>query len=72
MAGQHTENLFRRFKGQIVAIKTVSGGAHEGRVTEATNDYVCLIEGHEADATEVFVFYKSVESAVLVQDTSRR
>ena len=26
MAGQHTENLFRRFKGEQVSIKTVSGG----------------------------------------------
>ena len=32
MAGQHIENLFRRFKGEKVNIKTISGGIYEGRV----------------------------------------
>ena len=42
MAGQHIENLFRRFKGEVVDVKTVSGGIYAGRVVEVTNDYVCL------------------------------
>ena len=47
MAGQHTENLFRRFKGEAVSIKTVSGGLYEGRVTEITND--SPLGGRETD-----------------------
>ena len=33
MAGQHMENLFRRFKGEVVDVKTVSGGIYAGRIT---------------------------------------
>ena len=61
MAGQHIENLFRRFKGEIVDVKTVSGGIYSGRVVEVTNDYVCLTETSGAPGQQVFVTFGSVE-----------
>lgn len=62
MAGQHLENLFRRFKGEVVDIKTVSGGIYSGRVVEITNDYVCLTETSGAPGQQVFVAFSAVES----------
>ena len=62
MAGQHIENLFRRFKGEKVNLKTISGGIYEGRVTEITNDYVCLSETFGADSQPVFIFFNAIES----------
>jgi len=62
MAGQHTENLLRRFKGQSVSIKTLTGGVYEGRVIEVTNDYVCLAEKVNGEGVEVFVFFNAIES----------
>ena len=63
MSFQHVENLLRRFKGQFVDVKTVSGGVYEGRVQEITNDYVSLTvqnEGSESD--QVFILLQSIES----------
>ena len=62
MAGQHIENLFRRFKGEVVDVKTLSGGIYSGRVVEVTNDYVCLIETSGAPGQQVFVTFASIES----------
>jgi ribosome maturation factor RimP len=62
MAGQHRENLFRRFKGEKVNIKTISGGSYEGRVIEITNDYLCLSETSGADSQPVFIFFNAIES----------
>jgi len=64
MGMQHAENLFRRYKGQPVDIKTVSGGVYEGTVAEITNDYVALVmKGEDGESTEqVFVFLRSIES----------
>jgi hypothetical protein len=62
---QHTENLFRRFKGLLVTVKTVSGGIYEGRVAEITDDYVALLERQGSETTTVFLFYTSLESMVL-------
>jgi len=62
MAGQHTENLFRRFKGEAVSIKTVSGGLYEGRVTEITNDYICLSETVGGEGALVYLMMSSIES----------
>ena len=66
MAGQHIENLFRRFKGEKVSLKTISGGIYEGRVSEITNDYVCLNEtpGETvgSDGQPVFIFFNAIES----------
>jgi ribosome maturation factor RimP len=63
MAGQHMENLFRRFRGEKVNLKTISGGIYEGRVVEVTNDYVCLSETSSApDNQPVFIFFGAIES----------
>ncbi|HKG47449.1 MAG TPA: hypothetical protein VKB02_12015 [Pyrinomonadaceae bacterium] len=62
MAGQHIENLFRRFKGEVVDIKTISGGIYSGRVLEITNDYVELIETTRPSGQHVFIVFRSIES----------
>ena len=62
MAGQHLENLFRRFKGEIVDVKTMSGGIYSGRVVEITNDYVCLTETSGAPGPQVFIAFQAIES----------
>jgi len=62
MAGQHSENLFRRLKGETVSIKTLSGGLYEGRVTEITNDYVCVTGNVGGEDATVFVFLAAIES----------
>jgi len=62
MAGQHIENLFRRFKGEIVDVKTISGGIYSGRVSEITNDYIELIETSGAKGQRVFITFSSIES----------
>ena len=70
MAGQHTENLFRRFKGQSVSIKTVTGGLYEGRITEIANDYVCLNETLGGEAVQVFLFFQAIESMTTASNTT--
>jgi len=62
MAGQHAENLFRRFKGEHVSIKTTSGGLYEGRVTEITNDYICVTGNVTGEDATVYVFLSAIES----------
>ena len=62
MAGQHLENLFRRFKGEVVDVKTMSGGLYSGRVIEITNDYVCLTETSGAPGQQVFIAFQAIES----------
>jgi ribosome maturation factor RimP len=62
MDRQHVENLFRRFKGEKVNLKTISGGIYEGRVIEVTNDYVCLSETTGAESSPVFIFFNAIES----------
>jgi hypothetical protein len=62
MAGQHSENLFRRFKGETISIKTLSGGLYEGRVIEITNDYICLSEVVGGEGVSVYVFIGALES----------
>jgi hypothetical protein len=69
MAGQHTENLFRRYKGQLVVIKTTSAGIYKGRVGEITNDYVALTDRETENETQTFVFFHAIESVVLVDVT---
>ena len=69
MAGQHIENLFRRFRGEVVDVKTLSGGIYSGRVSEVTNDYIELIETSGPSGQRVFITFISIESiAVLVAD----
>lgn len=62
MAGQHLENLFRRFKGEVVNVKTISGGIYTGRVAEITNDYICLTETSGAPGQQVFLLFGAIES----------
>ena len=56
------ENLFRRFKGEVVDLKTVSGGIYSGRIVEITNDYICLSETSGAPGQQVFLFFAAIES----------
>ena len=63
---QHTENLFRRFKGELVNIKTMSGGVYRGYVSEITNDYVSLIDRETEDDAQTFILYSSIESVVVI------
>ena len=62
MAGQHLENLFRRFKGEVVNVKTISGVIYTGRVAEITNDYICLTETSGAPGQQVFLLFSAIES----------
>ncbi|HZE63168.1 MAG TPA: hypothetical protein VE056_04780 [Pyrinomonadaceae bacterium] len=65
MERQHTENLFRRYKGQLVNVKTVSAGIYKGRVGEITNDYVALTDRDGEDETQIFLFFDAIESIVI-------
>ena len=62
MPGQHLENLFRRFKGEVVDVKTISGGIYSGRISEITNDYICLIETSGAPGQQVFLNFTAIEA----------
>lgn len=70
MAGQHVENLFRRFKGEKINLKTISGGIYTGRVVEITNDYVCLNETDGVDSQTVFIFFRALESVAANVDSN--
>jgi len=65
MPGQHLENLFRRFKGEVVDVKTISGGIYSGRIAEITNDYICLIETSGAPGQQVFLTFGAIESVAV-------
>jgi hypothetical protein len=67
MERQHTENLFRRYKGEIISIKGVSGGNYQGRVSEITNDYVCLIGSGDIEGSKVFLFFPAIEMMMPVE-----
>jgi phenolic acid decarboxylase len=66
MERQHTENLFRRYKGQLVNVKTVSAGIYKGRVGEITNDYVALTDRDGEDETQTYIFFTAIESIVVI------
>jgi len=60
---QHVENLLIRFRGQLVIVKTVSGGVYEGNITDVTNDYVALkIKGISGEGEQVIVLLHSIEA----------
>ena len=62
---RHVENLLRRYKGQGVNIKTVSGGIYEGAIADVTNDYVALgIKRVEVGGDQVYVLLHSIESVL--------
>ncbi len=65
MERQHTENLFRRYKGQLVNIKSISGGVYKGHVGEITNNYVALSDRSSDDDIQTFVFFDAIESLVV-------
>jgi 16S rRNA U1498 N3-methylase RsmE len=65
---QHAENLLRRYKGQVVTIKTLSGAIHQGRLTEITNDFVELVVRKEEPGDEtvhVFLLFQAMESVIV-------
>jgi len=70
MERQHTENLFRRYKGQLVNIKSVSGGIYKGHVVEVTNDYVSLSDRDSEDQGQTFVLFSAIESIVVIEARS--
>jgi hypothetical protein len=70
MARQHTENLFRRYKGQLVNVKTISAGIYRGRVGEITNDYVSLTDREGEDETQTFLFFDAIESIVVIESAT--
>lgn len=60
---QHVENLLLRLRGQVVDIKTVSGGSYEGLISDVTNDYVALkVKSAGVDNDQVIVLLHSIES----------
>ena len=67
MVRQHTENLFRRYKGQLVNIRSVSGGVYKGYVVEITNDYVALNDRDTETSTQTFVLFTAIESVVVAE-----
>ena len=67
MERQHTENLFRRYKGQPVTIRSISGGVYKGHVGEISNDYVLLTDRGTEDEAQTFVFYEAIESIVVME-----
>lgn len=70
MAGQHVENLLRKFKGEKISIKSVSGGIYEGTVAEVTNDYICLIESVGDEESRVYILFTAIESMMAPGKTS--
>jgi phenolic acid decarboxylase len=65
MDRQHTENLFRRYKGQLVNIKSISGGVYKGHVGEITSNYVSLSDRGSEDEIQTFLFFDAIESLVV-------
>jgi acetolactate synthase small subunit len=60
---QRVENLLRRYRGQVVNIKTCSGGIYEGEVADVTSDYVALkVTGEDDGFDNVFVIIHTIES----------
>jgi hypothetical protein len=65
MGLQHIENLLRRYRGQVVNVKTRSGGVYEGKIADITNDYVALAMKNESENSEiVFVLLHSIEAVL--------
>jgi hypothetical protein len=58
--------LFRRYKGELVNIKSISGGVYRGYVSEITNDYVSLSDRETEDDTQTFVLFSAIESLVVI------
>ena len=67
MERQHTENLFRRYKGQLVNIRSLSGGVYKGYVVEITNDYLSLSDRDSENKTQTFLLFSAIESIVVAE-----
>lgn len=67
MERQHIENLFRRYKGQLVNLKSLSGGVYKGYVVEVTNDYVSLSDRDTGDNAQTVVLYNAIESIAVIE-----
>ncbi len=62
---QHIENLLIRFRGQLVNIKTLSGGVYEGSIADVTNDYVALkVKTPDAGDDQIIILLHSIESVL--------
>jgi ferredoxin-fold anticodon binding domain-containing protein len=59
---QHIENLLIRYRGQVINLKTVSGGVYEGLINDVTNDYVALKISDGGGDDVVFVLLHAIES----------
>jgi hypothetical protein len=60
---QHIENLLIRYRGQAVQIKSASGGAYEGTISDVTNDYVSLkVTSATGESDLVIVLLHAIES----------
>jgi hypothetical protein len=62
MAGQHIENLLRRYKGNLITVRSVSGTVYKGQVGEITNDYVLITDRQTDNETATFVLFDAIES----------
>ena len=66
---QHVENLLIRYRGQVVNIKSVSGGIYEGTISDVTNVYVTLkITNAGGDSDLIILLLHAIES-ILSQRT---
>ena len=70
MERQHLENLFRRYKGKLVTVRSISGSVYKGQVGEITNDYVLLTDSEAGRESQVFVTYGAIESIVVSEQAS--
>jgi len=62
---QHIENLLIRYRGQVVNIKSVSGGSYEGTINDVTNDYVSLkITDASGGSDLLIVLLHAIESVL--------
>ncbi|HET7288450.1 MAG TPA: hypothetical protein VFI71_13305 [Pyrinomonadaceae bacterium] len=51
-------------------VKTISGGIYSGRISEITNDYVCLVETSGAPGQQVFLKFSAIESMAVTSTES--
>ena len=70
MERQHTENLFRRYKGKLVTLRCTSGNVYKGQVGEITNDYVLLTDRDSENGAQTFVLFEAIESIVISETSS--
>jgi len=67
---QHLENLFRRYKGKLVTVRSIPAACYKGQVGRITNDYVLLTTARQGAESQVFVIYGAIESIVVSEQAS--